>query len=177
MKVIVIAVIGVIGVVMLYMVCGLPGTGKTSVAKELASLTGGLVLRTDEIRKRILADPKYTPAEKQRVYDAMFRTAESMLRTGMDVILDATFYKNDQRDAVRKIAQKTGGKLIIIEARCDEKTVFARLRKRRGGLSDADYAIYKKIKLEWEPGLGKHAIIDTGKKNWRHDLKSAVGLK
>ena len=60
---------------MLYIVCGLPGTGKTTVAKELGKLTGGIVLRTDEIRKQILSDPKSTPEEQERVYQAMLRTA------------------------------------------------------------------------------------------------------
>jgi predicted kinase len=162
---------------MLYLVCGLPGTGKTSVAKELASLTGGIVLRTDEIRKQIIADPKYTPAEKKKVYEAMFRTTGSMLRAGTDVILDATFYKRKRREEAGKIAGKAGKRLITIEVKCDEKTVFERLKKRKGDLSDADYAVYSKIKREWEPISEKHFVIDTAGKNWKKDLKNILGNK
>jgi predicted kinase len=128
---------------MLYMVCGLPGTGKTTVAKQLASLTGGIVLRTDEIRRQILDDPKYTPEEKKKVYDAMFKTAESMLRTGIDIILDATFYKRERREEAMQIAKKSGKKIVIIEVKCDESQVSERLKKRKGDLSDADFEVGK----------------------------------
>ena len=161
----------------LYMVCGLPGTGKTTIAKELAKLTGGIVLRTDEIRKQILTDPKYTPEEKGRVYEAMLRTAGSMLRVGRDVILDATFHKEREREAAGRIARKAGKKLAVIEARCDEKTVMEHLRKRegKGDASDADFKVYKKIEKEWEPIEEKHFVIVTGRGRTKSEVKEIVG--
>lgn len=156
------------------MVCGLPGTGKTTVAKELESITGGIVIRTDEIRKQIFSDPQYTEKEKQKVYDAFFRTAESLLRTGRNVILDATFYKKEQRKAAVDMARKAGSGALVIEVRCDERTVEKRLRKRKGGLSDADYGVYRKIKSLWEPVEEKHEVVDGGGRGWRRDLKEIV---
>ena len=160
---------------MLYLVCGLPGTGKSTVARELERLTGGVVLRTDEIRKRILSDPKYTPEEKQKVYDALFRTAESLLRMGKDVILDATFYKRGNREDAKKLAENAGEEVLIIEVTCDEKYVFSRLKNRKGGLSDADYGVYKKIRSEWEPIREEHVVLDMGRKDWKRGLKRALG--
>ena len=159
---------------MLYLVCGLPGTGKTAVAKELVSLTGGVILRTDEIRKRIFSSLQYTPEEKRHVYGAVFKTAESMLRMGMNVILDATFYKKTYRDAAGKVAERVGKKLAIIEVKCDEETVLERIGKRRGDLSDADRGVYKKIKGEWEPVTEKHHVIDISNRDWKEELKRIV---
>ncbi|MBN2330661.1 MAG: AAA family ATPase [Candidatus Aenigmarchaeota archaeon] len=161
---------------MLYLVCGLPGTGKTTVAKELSSLTGGIVLRTDEIRKQLLSNPQYTPEEKRLVYDAMLRTAGSMLRAGALVILDATFHLRKEREAAKDMAGKAGSGHVMIEVRCDERTVREHLRKRRVGAdeSDADFGVYKKIEQEWEPLKGEHHVIDISEKNWRKDLKGIV---
>lgn len=162
---------------MLYLVCGLPGTGKTTVAKELASLTGGMVLRTDEIRKQLMSDPQYTPEEKRLVYDAMLRTAGSMLRAGAVVILDATFYLSKERDAAKEIARKAGSECVVIEVKCDEETVRRIIRKRESenDESDADFGVYKKIKKEWEPVKGEHPVIVTGKGTTKSQLKELVG--
>ncbi len=159
---------------MLYVVCGLPGTGKTTVAGELASLTGGIVLRTDEIRKQITSDPKYTPEEKGRVYDAMLRTAGSMLRAGAVVILDATFHLRKEREAAKEVAEKAGKRLALIEVKCSEEKVMEHLGKRHGDASDADFSVYLKIRREWEPVDGEHSVIDTGERGWRKDLKGIV---
>ena len=162
---------------MLYLFCGLPGTGKTTVAKELASLTGGMVLRTDEIRKQLMSDPQYSPEEKRLVYDAMLRTAGSMLRAGAVVILDATFHLRKEREAAKEIARKAGAECVVIEVKCDEETVRKILRKReaKSDESDADFEVYKKIEKEWEPVQGEHPVIITGKGNTKSQLKKLVG--
>ena len=84
---------------MLYIICGLPGTGKTMVAKEAASITGAVVLRTDEFRKRLFPHPTYSADEKGQVYDALLKEATSLLRDGRDVIIDATFHRSRERES------------------------------------------------------------------------------
>ena len=159
---------------MLYLICGLPGTGKTKVANELASLTGGVHLRTDEIRRQIFSDPAYTPGEKERVYEAMFRTAGSVLKTGTDVILDATFYNREKREEAKKLAKMAGTEMVVIEVVCDEKTAEDRLRKRKGDASDADFEVYRKVKSEWEPVKEKHFVIFTDRQKSRDELRKIL---
>jgi predicted kinase len=45
------------------LVCGLPGTGKTSISIELAKLTNWLALSTDKIRKELISNPTYSVEE------------------------------------------------------------------------------------------------------------------
>jgi len=158
-------------ILMLYIICGLPGTGKTTVARELVRMTGGVLLRTDDIRKKMFPSPSYTPEEKQKVYETFLNEAESMISSGRDVILDATFSRKSQRDKALEIAKKAGKKSIVIEVVCDESIVAERLRRRKRDISDADYEVYRKIKQEWEPVEGKHVVIDSGKSGWKGRLK------
>lgn len=66
----------------LVVVCGLPGTGKTTVATEVADRVGGRLLRTDVVRKDLVDDPDYTDAETRRVYDELLDRAERTLGRG-----------------------------------------------------------------------------------------------
>ena len=44
------------------LVGGAPGTGKTTLADELAELTGWVVLRSDEVRKDLMGLPRWSDA-------------------------------------------------------------------------------------------------------------------
>jgi len=50
------------------MICGLPGVGKSTVARQLAPLINGVVISSDELRKHLFRKPKYTRRDKKLVY-------------------------------------------------------------------------------------------------------------
>lgn len=83
---------------MLYVVCGLPGVGKTTVSTELAERTGDELLRSDVVRSDVVVDPSYTPGEIRRVYDELFERARQRLSTDSGAVLDATFGRTELRD-------------------------------------------------------------------------------
>lgn len=152
---------------MLLVFSGLPATGKTTLAKKVARKINAEVLRTDAIRKEIIREPKYTEEEKELVYREMFSRAEKLISSGKNVILDANFYRQSQRDETRKIAGRTGTKFFLIEAICPEDKIRGRmkLRKKSGDESDAKkMEIYYKIKRAWEPISGPHIVVDTSER-------------
>lgn len=148
---------------MLILVCGLPGTGKTTVAKRIAMRTKSSLLSTDVIRKQLFKKPAYDQKEREMVYGELFSRAERSLKDGKNVLVDGTFYRKELRDKVRKIAEKTGSKFRIVEVVCGERHVRRRLdkRKRTCSISDADYCVYRKIKEQFEPIEDEHLVIDT----------------
>jgi predicted kinase len=150
---------------MLVLVCGLPGTGKSTVAKELAKSINGKLLRTDIIRKEVFKKPKYTEREKQNVYELLFSRAEQLLSKNISCVLDGTFYKKSLREKAHDVAKKTGAKFEIIECICPEKVIHKRMKKRTktSDASDADFRIYEKMKNEYEPIEEKHIVIDTSR--------------
>lgn len=148
---------------MLLVLFGLPATGKTFLAKELASELGFVHLNTDNTRKRMLEKPSYSEKEKKMVYDKMFEFVLGYLKRGSDVIIDGTFYRESLRKCARRIARETNNRVFFIEVTAPEEEVKRRMskRKRRKSESDADFTVYKKIKSEFEPLKEPHLVIDS----------------
>ncbi|MCK5233465.1 MAG: AAA family ATPase [Candidatus Aenigmarchaeota archaeon] len=165
---------------MLIIFSGLPATGKTTLARDVAKKTGAIILRTDVIRKELFAEPKYTEEEKEQVYNEMFLRAEKFLIKGDVVILDANFYLQSLRDRARDVARKFGKKFLIVECVLDEKKVLERMNARssKSDVSDANrIEIYRKIKSLWEPIRAAHIVIDTSCECARADAIEKISEK
>jgi aminoglycoside phosphotransferase family enzyme/predicted kinase len=143
--------------------CGLPATGKSTLARVLAETSGKTwpVLSSDAIRKELAGVPPdarlpgscYTPDFSRRTYDVIYQRAESASRTHPVVLLDANFRTRDERSAAREAAGRCGVRLVVVETSAAESVVRARLEKRVAdpdATSDADLAVYGKLKDEFE---------------------------
>ncbi len=148
---------------MLVMVCGLPGTGKTTLAKALAEKLDAVHISSDTVRMKMLEERTYSEEEKEKVYDAMLVRTEELLKEGKKVVLDATFYRKKHRDAVKKLARKTESRFFIVECVTHEnllrERIFARGKKKTE--SEADFGVYEKVKGIFEPIKEEHLVVDT----------------
>lgn len=151
---------------MLVLVCGLPATGKSTVARNIAKNLKTVVLSTDIIRKQLFEKPTYTAEEKKLVYKVMFLVSEYLLKSDRNVVLDGTFYRRSLRDKVYDLSKRTGAKLAIVECQAANENIKRRMNRRarrKNEPSDADYEVYKKIKTDFEPIKRDHFVLDTGK--------------
>jgi aminoglycoside phosphotransferase family enzyme/predicted kinase len=154
---------------MLLIICGLPGTGKSTLAGAIAERTGFVHLASDVVRKELAglkpidAQPEqygegiYSEHFTERTYAEVGRRAFSFLNQGRSVITDATFSKRRHLKKVMEAADMAGAKVQIIECSATNATVRARLEERRwavGNVSDADWRVYlgKKVSFEEVPG-------------------------
>ena len=69
---------------------GLPGTGKSYFARELARKIPLVILESDALRKVLFPSPTYSAAESARLFRASHLLIERLLRKGISLILDAT---------------------------------------------------------------------------------------
>lgn len=145
---------------MLIIICGLPGTGKTTAARHAAGLLGAAHLRTDEIRKELFTKPTYSEEEKRAVYEEMFWQAKEILKN-QRLILDATFLRAAGRQRALALAEAVGKPWLILETVCPEEIARQRLAARKNDASDAGYAQYLELKKFWEPIAEPHFQIDT----------------
>lgn len=153
----------------LLLMAGLPGTGKSSLAKALSESAGFEVIRSDVVRKELaglsgsepampqLGGAYYTAAWNERTYAECLRRAEGLLFEGKRVLVDATFREDANRrtflDAARRWAVPTG--LFLCQA--EPETIRRRLQNRQGDASDADWSIYVQAAANWE-ALGEVAL-------------------
>ena len=123
-------------------ICGTVGSGKSTVARNLALAGRGIPIASDRVRKalagvsataRTAAKPDegiYRPEQTERVYRGLLERAEPVLEGGRTAILDASFSTRAQRDAARAWAADRRIPIRLIEVRCDPIVAETRLRER-----------------------------------------------
>lgn len=161
---------------------GVTGSGKSYLANALAAHIGAVILSSDVTRKRLLdIEPGerhfepfeqgiYDPEVTERTYAALVDEARPWLEKGKPVILDASFLKQEQREAARLLAAETNAGFLAIECDADEQTVWERLSERHDDkrvVSDGRWEIYQKQQERREPvdelPFGTHAVVDTAR--------------
>jgi predicted kinase len=156
---------------MVIIVFGLPGSGKSYFASRLAAATGAAYINSDQLRKQIIAQPTYTQQEKNTVYQNMLQQTNVLLQQNKWVVLDATFYTSSLRQRfIHGCSQST---VLFIEVVADEKTALERVSKHRA-YSDADAAVYTKIKQQWQPLEAQHLVLQSGANNIQDMLAQAT---
>ena len=148
---------------MIVILSGLPGVGKTTIAKNLAPLIDAILLSSDKIRKELIPQPTYERYERELIYQVMILLAKYLHEAGKNCILDATFNKEEFRNQVKKKTHCSNDQFFIVECFCSENIAISRIKHRKGGYSDADVSTYLKMKKIYEPVKAEHLRIDTSK--------------
>jgi aminoglycoside phosphotransferase family enzyme/predicted kinase len=157
----------------LVLLAGLPGTGKSTLARGLAEQGGFAVIRSDLVRKELAGrgdDPPedrsfgadiYTPEWDERTYAECLRRAEAILFEAGRALVDASFREESRRRLFLDAARRWGiiGRILI--CRADPEVVRQRLDQRRDDASDAGWRIYKEAARRWEDlGTSTRAATD-----------------
>lgn len=135
-------------------VAGLPGSGKSTVARFLAQAVGGTLLRTDEIRRQLFPQPTYAPEEGAQVYARLFALAGEKLGRGESVVLDATFQRASLRQQAQEIARIHAARWRFVLVTAPEPLIRDRISRRRGDASDADFGVYQSMQADFDPVEG-----------------------
>jgi aminoglycoside phosphotransferase family enzyme/predicted kinase len=147
----------------LVLACGLPGTGKSTLARGLAGRAGLSVIRSDAVRKELagIAEGKaasagfgegiYTKEWTERTYEECLRRAEGALRAGGRVIVDATFGEESRRLSFLDLAERLGVPVAILCCEASPEEARRRLEGRVGDLSDAGWEVHQQAAARWEP--------------------------
>jgi len=151
---------------------GLSGTGKSTLARAIAPGLGGapgaLIVRSDEIRKRLLGvEPTtrlgpegYTPAVTTRVYEALAGVAAEALAAGRTVIADAVHGTPGQRNGIEGVAREAGVSFTGLWLEAPQPVLLTRVETRPPDASDADAEIVKRQSMS-EIGDVRWPRLDT----------------
>jgi aminoglycoside phosphotransferase family enzyme/predicted kinase len=148
------------------MMCGLPGSGKSTAAGAIARPFEAVVLRSDVIRKELAGVPLrrlaaheqppnlYEPEFSRQTYEEMLRRADAALKAGRTVVLDAMFSQAAHRRAFIHLAAALDASVLIVELEADDQTIRQRMLARKGvagEVSDADWTVYQQARASFQP--------------------------
>ena len=147
---------------------GLPGTGKSTLARALAPLLGAapgaLVLRSDEIRKRRagvapeqrLPAESYTAEASAAVFAELGAQARVALAAGQAVVADAAFLRAEERAAIAAAAADFSGLWLTAPL----EVLRPRVAARQGDASDATVPVLEAAAAR-DPGPLDWTVLDA----------------
>ena len=111
------------------MVCGLPGAGKTTLARRLADEVPAVRLCGDEWMAQLGFDP-HDEAARDRIEVLFWQLAQDLLRLGQSVVLESGFWLRSDRDEKRLGARAVGAavELHYLNVPLDER--WRRIERR-----------------------------------------------
>ncbi|MBN1874491.1 MAG: ATP-binding protein [Anaerolineae bacterium] len=157
---------------MLIAMAGLPGTGKSTLARALAERLPAVVLDKDRVRAALFPPDKieYATAQDDFCVNVMLETASYLLErdpTTMIILDGRTFSRRYQVEAVLQAAYSMQTQVYFIECICADEIAVARLAHDHTGghhpAANRDAALYMTVKTHREPLEIPRLIVDTGK--------------
>ncbi len=152
---------------MIILMAGLPGSGKSAIARELAARLNGTVLSKDTIRHTLFEtrDVEYSIEQDDFCMDAMLETAGYILRKHPDraVILDGrTFSKRYQIERVLQFAERLEQPWRIFECVCSDETAKRRLSAPQDHpAGNRNFDLYLRVKAGFGGIRFPKTILDT----------------
>jgi len=158
----------------LILLAGLPGTGKTTVAREFARQTQALHFDIDEVKRVVVPADEVTedidpPEYRFKYYAETIRKLPELFSKSpaQTVVMDETFHLRGFRDFWEETASSLNIKVHWVEVICDEEIVKERLSigKDRGNhvLGDKAIPMYLLFKEVFEQMEAPHGVVDTSK--------------
>ena len=166
---------------------GLSGSGKTVLSQQLIPRLPAIRVRSDIERKRHygLAETDgsgahvgkgiYDRSARTRIYETLATAAESSLRIGQHVIVDAAFLNRGDRQHFQVLATRLDANFVIIDVHADPDELLRRVQLRQrdaGDASEADVNVlqyqYENAEpldaeeLEWTIAVTTDAEVDVG---------------
>ena len=155
---------------MLIAMAGLPGTGKSAMARGLAEAVGAAVLDKDPIRAALFApaDIEHSTAQDDFCVGIMLQAAGYLWERdpGRAMILDGRpFSKRSQRAEVARFASTRAVRFVLIECVCPAHVARERIdRDARTGshlARNRDASLYLRLRASFEPIEEAHLVVDT----------------
>lgn len=148
---------------MLIVLGGLPGTGKTTIARELARLIDAVHVHIDSIEQAIVESGVSPGSIQDAGYRVGYAVAEDNLRLGRPVIADAVNPWPQTREAWLRVANRAQVPVVEVEVECSDPAEHRRrIEARFGDLPGVPALTWQDVlDRDYRPWAREHLVIDT----------------
>lgn len=136
----------------LYLLCGLPGSGKTTRARQLEAAGRGILLNADQWVAKLYPDDSEAAARDERkgiVERLQWELAERLLSDGSNVILDWGLWLREQREHYRRLGHQLGADVELVYTKAPIETLHKRISERNRSLPPGTFHISAEELDEW----------------------------
>jgi predicted kinase len=158
---------------MLIILGGLPGTGKTTIGRELAHELGAVYLRIDSIEQAIRDSGVLSGPLDDAGYRAGYAIAEDNLRVGRTVIADSVNPLPVTRDAWVEVANRAEVRAVEIEVKCSDASEHRhRVENRMTDIFGLRPPTWQEVvSRDYRPWDREHIVIDTASRSVEQSVK------
>ena len=160
----------------LIVLAGLPASGKSSIARELARRSGALWLRIDSMDQAIWASGTAPDDLADWTYRAGQAVAADNLGIGRDVIADCVNDWQAARDGWEACARSLSAEIVWLEVVCSDPVEHRRrVETRRGDIEGLKLPDWQAVTTrDYHPWNRAHLIVDTAHKTLERSVEEAL---
>lgn len=152
----------------LFILVGIPGSGKTYLARQLSQQLKISRVSAEQIRATILNQPSMSRAEEKLVRKIALFLIEELFKFKMSVICDIPAQTLSQQTELHKLAKTYKFKVITIYQQVDQQAAWLRCQSRSSHQVDDKYAldlsldVFNALCKKLEPPIKKEIIVVSG---------------
>jgi predicted kinase len=152
----------------LVVLVGLPGSGKSYLARAIAARYPAAILDSDALRRMLYPEPQHTEREHGRLFPAIHVLIDRLLARGVPVIVDATNLKEANRRPYYKIAEKHGARVVLVQVTAPRRVIRERLKARAAARDSFDHStatleVFENMLGDVERITRQHVRADTSR--------------
>lgn len=145
--------------------CGLPGTGKSTLALAYATEVGAILLRIDTIEAAMFRHGLRPAQTGIAAYAVAHDVAAGHLPRGMTVVVDAVSPVEAARAGWRELATAASTRHVVIETRCPDDAEHRRRIEHRiidiPDLPRPNWSQVQRTRAQYEPRTDERLALDT----------------
>lgn len=160
---------------------GLPGAGKSFFARQFSETFGAPVVSYDRLCFELFSEPTYSRDERAIIDRVAQYQIEELIKTKKTFIVDGGGNTRSERVDLRRLAAKSGYKVLVVWAQVDQATAKQRSMKRsRRRTDDAFNRSLSKEQFEKDckrftaPAASEEHVVISGKHVHTTQAKSVL---
>ena len=164
-----------------FILMGVPGSGKTYLARQLAKTFKAAHVSAERIRHELLEKPSFSHEEEEAVRNMMFLLSEQFLNNDMSVIFDTSASTKAARRQLHQFACKLKAKPLTIWQQIDSRSAWVRCQNRKRSqsvddkfASELEEAVFEQFVAALEEPVTEEVIVISGKHSFSGQLQTVL---